>query len=143
MQDLVGKAWGRFLIIEERGRGGMAVVYRAYDNVLQRTVALKVLLPHLAANAEFTQRFEREAITAANLRHPNIVIIYDVGSHESFQYIVMEYLDGPTLHAGDPEDRPSAYRPGYPHSGPIGQCIGLRPSTGPGPPRRQAGERIG
>jgi serine/threonine protein kinase len=98
MQDLVGKAWGRFLIIEERGRGGMAVVYRAYDNVLQRTVALKVLLPHLAANAEFTQRFEREAITAANLRHPNIVIIYDVGSHESFQYIVMEYLDGPTLH---------------------------------------------
>jgi len=75
----------------------MAVVYRAYDNVLQRTVALKVLLPHLAANAEFTRRFEREAITAANLRHPNVVIIYDVGSHESFQYIVMEYVDGPTL----------------------------------------------
>ena len=98
MQDLVGRAWGRFLIIEERGRGGMAVVYRAYDNVLQRTVALKVLLPHLAANAEFTRRFEREAITAANLRHPNVVIIYDVGSHESFQYIVMEYLDGLTLH---------------------------------------------
>jgi len=98
MQDLVGRAWGRFLIIEERGRGGMAVVYRAYDNILQRTVALKVLLPHLAANTEFTRRFEREAITAANLRHPNIVIIYDVGSHESFQYIVMEYLDGPTLH---------------------------------------------
>lgn len=97
MQDLVGRAWGRFLIIEERGRGGMAVVYRAYDNILQRTVALKVLLPHLAANAEFTRRFQREAITAANLRHPNIVIIYDVGSHESFQYIVMEYLDGPTL----------------------------------------------
>ncbi|MBN1137626.1 MAG: protein kinase [Anaerolineae bacterium] len=97
MQDLVGRAWGRFLIIEERGRGGMAVVYRAYDNVLQRTVALKVLLPHLAANVEFTRRFEREAITAANLRHPNVVIIYDVGSHESFQYIVMEYLDGPTL----------------------------------------------
>jgi len=97
MQDLVGRAWGRFLIIEERGRGGMAVVYRAYDNVLQRTVALKVLLPHLAANAEFTRRFEREAITAANLRHPNVVIIYDVGSNENFQYIVMEYLDGPTL----------------------------------------------
>ncbi len=97
MQELVGRAWGRFLIIEERGRGGMAVVYRAYDNVLQRTVALKVLLPHLAANAEFTRRFQREAITAANLRHQNVVIIYDVGSHESFQYIVMEYLDGPTL----------------------------------------------
>jgi serine/threonine protein kinase len=97
MQELVGRAWGRFLIIEERGRGGMAVVYRAYDNILQRTVALKVLLPHMAANVEFTRRFEREAITAANLRHPNIVVIYDVGAHESFQYIVMEYLEGLTL----------------------------------------------
>ncbi len=75
----------------------MAVVYKAYDSVLQRTVALKVLLPSLASNDEFTQRFRREAITAANLRHPNIVVIYDVGSHEAFQYIVMEYLTGITL----------------------------------------------
>lgn len=75
----------------------MAVVYKAYDSVLQRTVALKVLLPLLAANEEFTRRFRREAITAANLRHPNIVVIYDVGAHETFQYIVMEYLQGPTL----------------------------------------------
>jgi serine/threonine protein kinase len=97
MQDLIGKAWGRFQIIEERGRGGMAVVYKAYDGILQRTVALKVLLPLLAANEEFNQRFRREAITAANLKHPNIVVIYDVGSHEKFQYIVMEYLEGPTL----------------------------------------------
>jgi serine/threonine protein kinase len=97
MQDLTGKAWGRFQIIEERGRGGMAVVYKAYDGILQRTVALKVLLPLLAANEEFNQRFHREAITAANLKHPNIVVIYDVGSHEKFQYIVMEYLEGPTL----------------------------------------------
>ena len=97
MKALTGKAWGRFQIKEERGRGGMAVVYRAYDGILQRTVALKVLLPTLAANTEFTERFRREAITAANLRHPNIVVIFDVGSHEQFQYIVMEYLDGQTL----------------------------------------------
>lgn len=97
MQDFTGTTWGRFQIIEERGRGGMAVVYKAYDDTLQRTVALKVLLPVLAANEEFTRRFRREAITAANLRHPNIVVIYDVGSHNSFQYIVMEYLEGPTL----------------------------------------------
>jgi len=97
MQDLIGMAWGRFQIIEERGRGGMAVVYKAYDTVLQRTVALKVLLPSLASNQEFTQRFQREAITAANLRHQNVVIIYDVGSHDAFQYIVMEYLQGLTL----------------------------------------------
>jgi serine/threonine protein kinase len=51
----------------------------------------------LAANKDFTKRFRREAITAANLRHQNIVVIYDVGSHENFQYIVMEYLQGPTL----------------------------------------------
>ena len=97
MMDLVGKAWGRFQILEERGRGGMAAVFKAHDCVLQRTVALKVLLPAMAANKEFTERFRREAITAANLRHPNIVTIYDVGSHDRFQYIVMEYLGGPTL----------------------------------------------
>jgi serine/threonine protein kinase len=97
MQILTDKAWGRFQISEERGRGGMAVVYKAYDGVLQRTVALKVLLPVLASNQEFTRRFRREAITAANLRHPNIVVIYDVGSHEDYQYIVMEYLEGLTL----------------------------------------------
>jgi len=97
MQNLTGTAWGRFQIIEERGRGGMAVVYKAHDGVLQRTVALKVLLSLLSANEEFTRRFRREAITAANLRHPNIVVIYDVGSHQDYQYIVMEYLEGPTL----------------------------------------------
>ena len=144
MQDLVGRAWGRFLIIEERGRGGMAVVYRAYDNILQRTVALKVLLPHLAANAEFTRRFQREAITAANLRHPNIVIIYDVGSHESFQYIVMEYLDGPTLQQGEIQKRPSAYQSrGHLHHRAVSRRAGLRPPAGARAPRRQAGERPG
>jgi serine/threonine-protein kinase len=75
----------------------MAAVFKAHDCILQRTVALKVLLPTMAANQEFTERFRREAITAANLRHPNIVTIYDVGCHDQFQYIVMEYLGGPTL----------------------------------------------
>jgi serine/threonine protein kinase len=97
MKDLTGKTWGRFQIIEERGRGGMAVVYKAYDGVLQRTVALKVLLPALAADEGFTHRFRQEAITAANLRHPNIVVIFDVGAYDRFQFIVMEYLEGPTL----------------------------------------------
>lgn len=83
--------------MEERGHGGMAVVYKAYDQVLQRTVALKILAERLASDEEFTKRLHREAITAANLRHPNIVVIYDVGVHENYQYIVMEYLLGQTL----------------------------------------------
>jgi serine/threonine protein kinase len=97
MKDMTGKAWGRFQILEEHGHGGMAVVYKARDGILRRTVALKALLPLLSANKEFTQRLRREAITAANVRHPNIVVIFDVRAHEQFQYIVMEYLEGPTL----------------------------------------------
>jgi serine/threonine-protein kinase len=77
----------------------MAHVYRALDTLLQRTVALKVLAPQLAIDPEFARRFEREAVTAANLRHPNIVTIYDVGEHNGLRYIAMEYVRGRTLHA--------------------------------------------
>jgi serine/threonine-protein kinase len=99
MTHLLGKQLGRFTIQEEIGRGGMARVYRAQDTQLKRTVAIKVLLPQLAVDPEFAQRFEREAITAANLRHPNIVTIYDVGEQDSLRYIAMEYVRGHTLHA--------------------------------------------
>jgi serine/threonine-protein kinase len=77
----------------------MARVYRALDTQLKRTVALKVLAPQLALDPEFAQRFEREAVTAANLRHPNIVTIYDVGEHAGLRYIAMEFVRGRTLHA--------------------------------------------
>lgn len=98
MKQLVGKTWGRFQIIEEVGRGGVAVVYRAYDTTLERLVALKVLFPRLAAAPQFLERFRREAIVAANLRHPNIVTIYDVGiKDEVFNYIVMEFVEGHNL----------------------------------------------
>src|SRR6266545_3359540 len=99
MTHLVGQQLGRYRVQEEIGRGGMARVYRAQDTLLRRTVALKVLAPQLAVDPEFAQRFEREAVTAANLRHPNIVTIYDVGEHSGLRYIAMEYVRGRTLHA--------------------------------------------
>jgi serine/threonine-protein kinase len=99
LTHLVGQQLGRYLVQEEIGRGGMARVFRAQDTLLQRTVALKVLAPQLAVDPEFARRFEREAVTAANLRHPNIVTIFDVGEHNSLRYIAMEYVRGRSLHA--------------------------------------------
>lgn len=99
MTHLIGQQLGRYLIEAEIGRGGMARVYRASDTTLHRTVALKVLAPQLVIDPEFVRRFEREAITAANLRHPNIVTIFDVGEQNDLRYIAMEYVRGRTLHA--------------------------------------------
>jgi eukaryotic-like serine/threonine-protein kinase len=99
LTHLVGQQLGRYLVQEEIGRGGMARVFRALDSLLQRTVALKVLAPQLAVDPEFARRFEREAVTAANLRHPNIVTIFDVGEHNGLRYIAMEYVRGRSLHA--------------------------------------------
>lgn len=89
---------GRYEVIEEIGRGGMARVYRARDTQLQRIVALKVLATQLSLDTEFVKRFEREARTAANLRHPNIVTIYDIGEDQGLHYIAMEYIDGVPLY---------------------------------------------
>ncbi len=94
---LNGRRLGKYVIQQEIGRGGMARVYRGLDTVLQRPVALKVLAPSLSADPEFARRFEREAITAANLRHPAIVTIFDVGEADGLRYIAMEYIAGRTL----------------------------------------------
>ncbi len=100
---------GRYELIEEIGRGGMAVVYRALDTSLGREVALKLLHSHLAANAEARQRFRREAQAVARLRHDAIVEVYDYSGEEADDvYIVMELVRGTTLrqvlqrHAGGP-----------------------------------------
>ena len=94
---LIGRTLGKYLVQQAIGRGGMARVYRASDMVLQRSVALKVLTPALSADPDFAKRFEREAITAANLRHPAIVTIFDVGEADGLRYIAMEYISGRTL----------------------------------------------
>lgn len=99
MTYLIGRRLGQFEILEEIGRGGMARVYRAADTRLGRTVALKVMAAQLGLDPEFVRRFQREARTAASLRHPAIVTIYDVGEHEGFHFIAMEFINGRTLHA--------------------------------------------
>lgn len=88
---------GRYEILEEIGKGGMAHVYKAHCRLLNRTVAVKVLRGDLEGGDEFIERFNTEAQSAAGLTHPNIVSIYDVGEDKGCHYIVMEYIDGITL----------------------------------------------
>jgi eukaryotic-like serine/threonine-protein kinase len=77
--------------------GGMASVWQGHDAVLARTVAIKVLHPHLAEDVAFRERFRREAVSAAKLTHPNIVSLYDTGTDGDWAWLVMEYVDGATL----------------------------------------------
>src|SRR5690242_5758873 len=96
--DLVREALAaEYEIIEELGRGGMALVYRARDRHLEREVAIKVLPFSLAFDAEFVERFQREARTAAQLEHPNIIPIYRVGRSGRVIYFVMKFLRGGSL----------------------------------------------
>jgi beta-lactam-binding protein with PASTA domain/predicted Ser/Thr protein kinase len=88
---------GRYQIVRHLARGGMAEVYLARDLLLDRPVALKVLFPEFATDRSFVERFRREARSAANLNHPNIVSIYDWGEENGTYFIVMEYVDGLTL----------------------------------------------
>jgi len=87
----------RYEIIRTIGEGGMANVFLAYDTILQRDVAVKILRGDLAADEKFVRRFQREAISASSLSHPNIVEMYDVGEDEGQYFIVMEYVNGKTL----------------------------------------------
>ena len=98
--NLVGKIIGnRYEILKEIGNGGMAIVYKAKDHVLNRDVAVKVLRDEYTTDSDFIKRFNTEAQSAANLQHPNIVAIYDVGHEEenNLYYIVMELIKGKTL----------------------------------------------
>lgn len=95
---MIGSILGnRYRIIELVGEGGMALVYRAECSLLNREVAVKVLRPQYASDAEFVERFRREAQAAASLSHPNVVNIYDVGQEGDIHYIVMEYVRGENL----------------------------------------------
>jgi serine/threonine protein kinase len=96
--DLTGHTIGNFYIMSELGRGAMGVVYKARQNNLMRTVALKILPPHLTrSDITYVARFHREAQSAAQLEHANIIPIYEVGEVDGYHYIAMRYIQGETL----------------------------------------------
>src|SRR5512144_448938 len=96
--DLAGTVLGgRYALRGLLGRGGMGEVYEAADLRLDRTVAVKVLRPELAADRRFVARFEREARTAARLQHPGIVGVFDVGEEDGRVFTVLEHVPGRTL----------------------------------------------
>lgn len=98
MENYVGKRLdGRYEVQEIIGVGGMSVVYKAYDNLDDRIVAVKILKDEYSNDADFVRRFKNESKAIAVLSHPNIVKVYDVSFGEKVQYIVMEYVDGITL----------------------------------------------
>ncbi len=88
---------GRYKLLDTLGQGGMGVVYRAFDTLLERTVALKVIGTQIDSNPETHTRFLREARAAGQLSHRNIVTIYDLGEHDGHPFLAMEYLEGEDL----------------------------------------------
>ncbi|NLA34546.1 MAG: serine/threonine protein kinase, partial [Actinobacteria bacterium] len=88
---------GRYEVHRRLARGGMAEVFLARDQALDRPVAVKILFPEFATDPAFVERFRREAQAAANLSHPNIVGVYDWGAESGTYYIVMEYVEGQSL----------------------------------------------
>jgi len=92
-----GTKLGPYEIVAPLGAGGMGVVYRARDTRLERTVAIKVLPPHLSSDPALRQRFEREAKIVSSLNHPHICVLHDIGRQDGVDFLVMEYLEGETL----------------------------------------------
>jgi len=95
----MGEVGGRYRLVERLGAGGMSVVWRGYDEVLGRQVAVKVLAPALAGDRAFRHRIRAEAQAAARLSHPHITNVYDYGEHDGVPYVVMELVDGVPLSA--------------------------------------------
>ncbi|MCL6612350.1 MAG: Stk1 family PASTA domain-containing Ser/Thr kinase [Peptococcaceae bacterium] len=95
---MIGKLLGnRYQILEQLGGGGMAIVYKGRDNILNRLVTIKLLRSEYTSDEDFVRRFRREAQSVASLSHPNIVSIYDVGRENDMHYLVMEYVEGEDL----------------------------------------------
>ena len=101
---------GRYELLEKIGDGGMAVVYKAKDKLLNRYIAVKILRPEFTKDATFVENFKRESQAAAGLSHPNIVSVYDVGREGNINYIVMELVEGRTLNEIIAERAPMDYR---------------------------------
>ncbi|WP_314932616.1 Stk1 family PASTA domain-containing Ser/Thr kinase [Mogibacterium timidum] len=101
---------GRYELLEKIGDGGMAVVYKGKDRLLNRFIAIKILRPEFTKDASFVENFKRESQAAAGLSHPNIVSVYDVGKEGNINYIVMELVEGKNLSTIIAEEAPLDYR---------------------------------
>ena len=101
---------GRYELLEKIGDGGMAVVYKAKDKLLNRYIAIKILRPEFTKDPTFVENFKRESQAAAGLQHQNIVGVYDVGREGNINYIVMELVDGQTLNEIIAKEAPMDYR---------------------------------
>lgn len=97
MSDIFGKKLGQYVLLEQLGEGGMAKVYNALDERVERNVAIKVILPNKRSSQVFLQQFDREAKALANLTHTNIVKVLNYGTEDGQPYLVMEYIQGGTL----------------------------------------------
>ena len=95
--ELIGRTVGSYRIVERIGAGGMGEVYKAHDTKLDRPVALKLLPPGVAADADRLRRFHAEARAASSLNHPNILVIHDFGDLDARPFIVSEFVEGETL----------------------------------------------
>ena len=123
----------RYEIHRRLARGGMAQVYLARDRTLDRPVAVKELVPEFASDPSFVERFRREAQAAANLSHPNIVGVYDWGAQDGTYFIVMEYIDGPSLSRVLRSDGPFHPRRAAEIAAEVASGSGLRPLARSGP----------
>ena len=132
---------GRYHVGPRLARGGMATVYEAHDNRLDRTIALKVMHPSLADDEEFVSRFIREAHSAARLSHPNVVAVYDQGADQGHVFLAMEHVRGRTLRDLIREQRPPQPPPGARGARAGARRARRRPPGRPRAPRRQARER--
>src|SRR5574341_1473890 len=97
MTDYAGRTLGNYQVHERIGKGGMAAVYLGYQPSMDRPVAIKIMIPELAASENYVKRFQQEARTIATLEHPNIVPVYDAGKQDEVLYLVMRYMPGGTL----------------------------------------------
>src|SRR3954468_19138572 len=97
MSDLVGKRLGQYEILNVLGQGGMAVVYKAHQESMDRDVAIKVIGGQLVDNPDFVTRFQREAKLIAKLQHPHVLPVYDFGKEESLLFLVMRLVEGGSL----------------------------------------------